>query len=67
MWSVRGGQQEAAFRPDWNFGQVQLDGGSAGDDDGTALVLQGRASNGGFAVDDVFVYDGRCPSESETS
>lgn len=61
---LRVGQLETV-RPDWNFGQVELES------DGTnlsgqevRLVFEGRASNGGFAVDDIIIYQGGCQSES---
>lgn len=51
-------------RPDWNFGQVELES------DGTnlsgqevRLTFEGRATNGGFAIDDVTIYQGGCQSE----
>ena len=57
--------QLEANRPDWNFGQVEIES------DGTnvagqevQLVYEGRASNGGFAVDDITVYQGGCQSKS---
>ncbi len=60
---LRVGQLETA-RPDWNFGQVELES------DGTnlsgqevRLVYEGRASNGGFAVDDITIYQGGCQSK----
>ena len=45
-------------RPEWTSGQVEVD--SASD---FRLVLEGKASNGGFAIDDFVFSTGRCPSE----
>nr|CAH0101640.1 unnamed protein product [Daphnia galeata] len=60
IWMLRVVQLET-IRPDWNFGQVELES------DGTnlsgqevRLVYEGRASNGGFAIDDVTIYQGGC-------
>ena len=45
---------------DWHFGQVQMAENGA---DESTVVFEGRASNGGFAIDDVTVYDGGCESK----
>lgn len=53
-------------RSDWNFGQVGLDGtGSVEDGQSRVIniIFEGRASNGGFAVDDIYFYTGGCKSE----
>ena len=61
IWSLRV-SQIGFVRSDWNFGQVQLLVDNE-DSKQPTLVFEGLASNGGFAIDDIFVYHGRCKSK----
>lgn len=45
-------------RPIWTPGQLTLDGGTDFN-----VVLQGMATNGGFAIDDITFSKGTCPSK----
>ena len=45
-------------RPEWMAGQVQI--GAASD---FRLVLEGKATNGGFAIDQLVFTPGKCKSE----
>ncbi len=49
---------------DWNFGQVEMEsgGGEAATSMNINLIFEGRASNGGFAVDDINFQRGSCKS-----
>lgn len=60
IWALRVSQLEY-LRPEWNYGQVQI-GGDGSDE--SVIVFEGRTSVGGFAVDDVALYEGVCQSES---
>ncbi|KAK4015400.1 hypothetical protein OUZ56_030380 [Daphnia magna] len=60
IWMLRVVQLEST-RPDWNFGQVELESdGTNVSGQEVKLVYEGRASNGGFAVDDITIYQGGC-------
>ena len=53
-----------AFRPDWNFAQTEVDvAGTPESPEDFILILEGRAANGGVAVDDIILYEGSCKSE----
>ena len=60
IWTLRLSQLDIV-RPDWNFGQAQLEVGDT-DSESSRILFEGRASNGGFAVDDVAIYEGACES-----
>ena len=45
-------------RPEWTAGQVQI--GAASD---FRLVLEGKATNGGFAIDQLVFTPGKCKSK----
>ena len=45
-------------RPSWNFGQVAMSGVTD-----YIISFQGKARNGGYAVDDVKIFPGTCASE----
>ena len=45
-------------RPEWMPGQVEV---SAASD--FRLVMEGKASNGGFAIDQLIFSEGECSSE----
>jgi hypothetical protein len=44
-------------RPEWRPAQVALDGSNP-----LKLILEGQASNGGFAIDDISFHPGDCSS-----
>ncbi len=45
-------------RPDWQPGQVTVDATSD-----FRLIMEGKASNGGFAIDQLIFSPGKCESE----
>ncbi len=45
-------------RPEWTAGQVSVSSNSA-----FRLAFEGKASNGGFAIDQLVFSPGRCSSE----
>ncbi|CAG7819888.1 unnamed protein product [Allacma fusca] len=44
-------------RPEWRAAQVAFNGGTA-----KRIILEGKANNGGFAVDDASFHPGECPT-----
>ncbi|KAK3871532.1 hypothetical protein Pcinc_023337 [Petrolisthes cinctipes] len=54
LWTVDA-QNIGAQRPEWQFGQVQVDASAD-----YRISLVGMASNGGFAIDDIKTYGGSC-------
>lgn len=63
LWALRVNQLEAT-RPDWNYAQLELETNEtdpAGQE--VNIVFEGRASNGGFAIDDIMLYEGSCRSK----
>ena len=49
-------------RPEWTAGQVEVDATSD-----FRVVLEGKASNGGFAIDQLVFTPGRCTSKNLNS
>ena len=57
LWFLSASSLDTA-RPEWSPGQVSVDMSRD-----FRLVLEGKASNGGFAIDQLTFYPGDCPSE----
>lgn len=64
IWALKVGQLDRSS--DWNFGQVEMEsgGGEAATSMNINLIFEGRASNGGFAVDDINFQRGSCKSKT---
>ena len=57
IWSMSASELNTA-RPEWMFGQVEMD--STAD---FRLLMEGKASNGGFAIDQLIFTPGGCSSK----
>ena len=58
LWFLSAGALETA-RPEWEPGQVTLDVTRD-----SRIYLEGKASNGGFAIDQLTFYPGECASRT---
>lgn len=61
IWSMSASNLNTA-RPEWTAGQVAVNSGSD-----FRLILEGKASNGGFAIDQLVFTSGTCKSKSNFS
>ena len=57
IWNMSASELDTS-RPEWTAGQVEVDARTD-----FRLTLEGRASNGGFAIDQLVFSPGRCTSE----
>ena len=57
IWSMSASELNTA-RPEWMFGQVEMDSTSD-----FRLLMEGKASNGGFAIDQLIFTPGGCSSK----
>jgi hypothetical protein len=57
MWNMTAGGYDSS-RPNWTPSQFTIDARSP-----FTVVLEGLASNGGFAVDDIRILPGTCESK----
>jgi hypothetical protein len=57
MWNMTAGGYDSS-RPNWTPAQFTVDARSS-----FKIILEGKASNGGFAVDDIKTQPGTCESK----
>jgi len=57
MWNMTAGDYDS-LRPNWSPAQFTVDARSS-----FTIILEGQASNGGFAVDDIKTLPGTCKSK----
>lgn len=57
MWNMTAGGYDSS-RPNWTPAQFTVDARSS-----FTIMLEGQASNGGFAVDDIRTLPGTCKSK----